>query len=204
MYKVFFNNKPVVLEQDQSFELPGPETLCYVFGSKKGLVETINFFKESTAPENLLILSEDKTRLVETFESLFRIIHAAGGVVINDNEEILFIYRLDKWDLPKGKCEHGESYEETALREVTEECGINDLRIEKTLTTTMHTYEQDGVLILKKTHWFEMRYSGNESPVPQTVENITKVAWMPADRLAEVKSNTYNSILNVLNTRAGE
>jgi len=204
MYKVFFNNKPIVLEQDHNFAPTEPDTLCYMFGSKKGLAETINFFSKATYPGSLLIFDKDKTRLIEIFESLFRVIHAAGGVVINNNEEILFIYRLDKWDLPKGKCEHGESYEETALREVSEECGINDLRIERTLTTTMHTYELNGIPVLKKTHWFQMRYEGDESLVPQTIENITKADWVPIGRLAEIKTNTYSSILDVLRIQAGE
>ena len=198
MYKVFFNNKPVILEQHQNFKMPEPDTLSYVYGSKNGLAETINFFRETTHAESLYIIGNDKTKLIKDFESLFKVIHAAGGVVTNQKDEILFIYRLNKWDLPKGKCEPGESYEETALREVSEECGINNLRIERALTTTMHTYELNGVPVLKKTHWYAMHYSGNEPLIPQTIEHITRASWIQIGSLSEIKANTYSSILDVL------
>ena len=47
---------------------------------------------------------------------------AAFFKVLNPQKEILFIYRNDTWDLPKGMVEKEESIEATALREVAEEC----------------------------------------------------------------------------------
>jgi 8-oxo-dGTP pyrophosphatase MutT (NUDIX family) len=35
---------------------------------------------------------------------------AAGGLVFNENKELLMIYRRSKWDLPKGKLDEGENY----------------------------------------------------------------------------------------------
>ena len=60
----------------------------------------------------------------DNFARNFRIIHAAGGIVRNEQEAILMIYRLDKWDFPKGKVEAGEQYAEAAIREVEEETGL--------------------------------------------------------------------------------
>ena len=48
---------------------------------------------------------------------------AAGGLLTNDQGELLCIHRLGHWDLPKGKLEPGEILEEAAAREVQEECG---------------------------------------------------------------------------------
>src|SRR5690606_25043669 len=58
-------------------------------------------------------------------------IHAAGGVVFNSAGDLLMIHRLGRWDLPKGKCEHNESVNESAIREVQEECGIKQLHIRR-------------------------------------------------------------------------
>ena len=89
------------------------------------------------------------------FLSIFNKVSAAGGLVLNSKEEILFIYRSNKWDLPKGSIEKGESIEETAIREVEEECGIFNLKVIKPLLTTFHIYFQNGMK-LKETFWFLM------------------------------------------------
>ena len=49
---------------------------------------------------------------------MFNIIKAGGGVVNNNKNQILFIYRLKRWDLPKGKLDKGETIRECAEREV--------------------------------------------------------------------------------------
>ena len=46
---------------------------------------------------------------------------------------MLFIYRFNKWDLPKGKLNKGEKKQDCAIREVEEECGICNLQIEMRL-----------------------------------------------------------------------
>ena len=51
--------------------------------------------------------------------------------ILNSQKEVLFIYRNQLWDLPKGMTEAGETIEATALREVAEECGIDKLSIDR-------------------------------------------------------------------------
>ena len=46
------------------------------------------------------------------------LIQAAGGLVVNEKGEVLFMFRRGKWDLPKGKLDPGETLEACALREV--------------------------------------------------------------------------------------
>ena len=65
---------------------------------------------------------------------------AAGGLVINENDELLMIFRRGKWDLPKGKLDKGESIADCALREVMEETGLQQVKIEKPLGITYHEY----------------------------------------------------------------
>ncbi len=52
-------------------------------------------------------------------------VRAAGGIVVED-DRVLLIHRpkYDDWSFPKGKLEHGESWEQAALREVEEETGV--------------------------------------------------------------------------------
>jgi 8-oxo-dGTP pyrophosphatase MutT (NUDIX family) len=56
---------------------------------------------------------------------------AAGGLVFNENKELLMIYRRSKWDLPKGKLDEGETIEECAIREVEEETGVQQIILGK-------------------------------------------------------------------------
>ena len=94
---------------------------------------------------------------------------AANGVVVNEKNEMLFIYRHSKWDLPKGHVEKEESFEDCALREVKEETGISNLQINKCIGATEHEYFDSflGADAIKETHWFEMRSSNDESLLPQ-------------------------------------
>jgi ADP-ribose pyrophosphatase YjhB (NUDIX family) len=132
------------------------------------------------------------------FSTQFEFVQAAGGVVLNPLNEILFIYRLDKWDLPKGKVEDNESIQDGALREVEEECGIDNLRLEQHLCTTWHTYLQNGHPMLKATTWYMMRHNGDTQLTPQAIEGITAVEWLGLDQTNEVRKNTYPSVLEVL------
>ena len=50
-------------------------------------------------------------------------IKAAGGIVIKD-DKILFINKNGRWDLPKGKMEHGVNKRNTAIIEISEETGL--------------------------------------------------------------------------------
>ena len=54
---------------------------------------------------------------------------AAGGWVVNEFNEVLWIFRLGFWDLPKGKVETNENIKECAIREVIEECGLSQISL---------------------------------------------------------------------------
>ena len=67
-----------------------------------------------------------------------RIIQAGGGLVLNEQNELLFIFRRGSWDLPKGKVDLGETIEACALREVEEETGVKNLTLVDFLGITQH------------------------------------------------------------------
>ena len=126
------------------------------------------------------------------------LIEAAGGLVKNETAGFLFIYRNDKWDLPKGKIEKGEGVKEAAVREVEEECGIKVSKLEHKICKTYHVYIYKGEVVLKKTHWFNMRCKGNEKLKPQKEEGITDVRWFSKSYISTIEANTFPSIMDVL------
>ena len=134
----------------------------------------------------------------ESFCAGYKPIAAAGGLVYNDEDQLLMIFRDGKWDLPKGKLEVGESIERCAIREVEEECGISGLIITQQLQETYHTYEINGNRILKCTYWFIMRSSFKGNLVPQTKEGITKVEWVNEKDILKRLENTYGNIKELL------
>ncbi len=142
----------------------------------------------------LYLYDADMASLWKKFKSNFKIIEAAGGVVENPKSDILFIYRNEVWDLPKGKIEKGEKIAVAAIREVEEECGIEALKIEKKLPETYHIYKLNGQYILKITHWFKMHSDFQGTLQPQLEEGITKVVWLDSKQASKALENSYTSI----------
>ncbi len=161
----------------------------------------INDLSVVQAIRSVSIYHDDLKELWQAFCSCFVIIEAAGGWVTNSKEEILFIFRNNRWDLPKGKIEAGESPEIGAVREVEEECGIENISRKALRYTTWHTYKHQGKMVLKRTYWFNMEVHHNPTLTPQLEEGITEVKWIPSGALpSAVTSNTYPSILDVIGT----
>jgi len=119
---------------------------------------------------------------------------AGGGLVFNDKNEVLFIYRNKKWDLPKGGIEKGEEIEDTALREVQEETGVKGLKITRKLNKTYHIFKRNGRYKLKITHWFEMKTSFSGKMTGQLEEGIEKVEWVKPENIASCLTNSYENI----------
>ncbi|MAW20805.1 MAG: NUDIX hydrolase [Flavobacteriales bacterium] len=134
----------------------------------------------------------------EEFCADYSIIEAAGGVVYNNEDQVLMIFRNGKWDLPKGKLEMTENIKECAIREVEEECGVNDLRIISEMLSTYHTYKLNGQSILKRVFWFKMYTQYNKELVPQSNEGITKVEWVNKEDIPNRLKNAYANIKELL------
>lgn len=189
MYKVFVNNKPLTIQKSKS---KAEKNIPFLQSSDFDVA--VDLLQHNYKSVN--IYSPSPEVVWEKFQDNFKTIYAAGGIVFNDKNEMLWIYRLSKWDLPKGKMEKGEKIEETAVREVEEECGISSLAIRKRMPDTFHIYFHKKY-ILKITHWFEMDYTGNEKLTPQSEEGITDVKWISIDKLDKLTVNTYSNILEL-------
>jgi len=187
------NERVVVLSGSQMNNSP-----VYVFENKKNLSKRLKRFEESDEA-CLYITHSDLDELFDHVTKCFKYIEAAGGLVMHPDGRILFIERLGKWDLPKGKAEKGESLQETAIREVIEECGLKKApKITGVLTHTYHTYHRNGKHILKHTAWFTMLYDSDDDLHPQSSEDITKAVWLHKNQLDIVLQNTYKSIKQVI------
>lgn len=165
----------------------------------QGKMDTVHIESAiSNGAKKIVLECKNPVESWKAFISQFEFVQAAGGFVLNNEGKALFIFRLEKWDLPKGKVEKGEDLEEAALREVEEECSIGDLTLQGSLCTTWHTYMQNGEPMLKATAWYLMRYEGFKIPSPQTIEGITDVRWLDLNDLAMVYKNTYPSVIDVI------
>ena len=202
MYEVFLNDRKIIIT--------GRVNKLFVKDAEitkdlKTVSEVKNWFQEFTvSPEKTAVLLHPSPEYFwkNIFLPVFKEVPAAGGVVIRRNK-LLLIFRNEKWDLPKGKIDEGETAENAAVREVAEECGIEGHRITKKLPSTYHIYQSPwketlGQWILKETHWFEMNYSGTENGKPEAGENITEIRWFVGNELNEVLANTYESLKQVI------
>lgn len=189
MQKIFVGNKPIVLttkvESESDF--------------KNYLIDTVDINKvlhhlKKEKYKSIRLIGENQELLLKKFLGLLPNIVAGGGKVLNAEGKILFIFRNGKWDLPKGKAEHKETIDQTALREVEEETGIRGLTITKPLEITYHIFKRNNQYFIKKTYWFEMfsDYSGDLKP--QIKEGITMVKWIGPKKLKKVKTNIYANI----------
>jgi 8-oxo-dGTP pyrophosphatase MutT (NUDIX family) len=136
--------------------------------------------------------------LRKAFYKKFTVIQAAGGLVQNEKKELLMILRRGKWDLPKGKSDKGEKLEDCAVREVEEETGLKKVKLVSPLCITYHTYHEGARFILKESHWYTMKVTGEQQLIPQTEEDILEIKWVKPNEVQQLFSVCFPSVVDVL------
>ena len=185
MYKIFVNNKPIFLTSSSTDDcLPLKET------SLKDILKITS----KKGNKQLTLYHEEEQQLIPLFKEKLLTVIAAGGLVKNKDNEVLFIKRNGKWDLPKGRVERKEAIEDAAIRETEEETGVAELKIIKPLQITYHLFKRNGITKLKETHWFEMFSSYTGNLTPQINEGITKVRWRNEKKTKLALRNSYANI----------
>ena len=194
------NERTVIIHQDINMPPENDNEMYISYTDKTALAEAYKrFYKEEKCIQLNIKTTDLFADACNAFNSIFTRIEAAGGIVRSPNNDYLFIKRLGKWDLPKGKLHKKESAQTGAIREVTEETGLTHLSITKKLQSTFHIYtDRKGKEILKETSWYEMTCPRNQMLIPQTEEDITEVRWFSADELNMPLQNTYASLKNLL------
>lgn len=189
MYKVFVNESLLILTNQLSDTQDGK----YFLLNGAAIQEAIDALAKKEI-SIAYIYHPNKEELIKKFCKKIPLVVAAGGVVTNKEGKVLFIYRNDKWDLPKGKVDKGETIEQAAIREVEEETGVQGLRIKNFLKTTYHVFKRNGVYKLKEVHWFAMRTNYKGELVGQLDENIEKVKWKGPEKIKKALNNSYHNI----------
>ena len=189
MIQIFYKEKPIIIS-DKKSDLKNSLII------DPELLENLDFLKLLTKKKinSIGVFSNEFEIIINVFKKKFPEIIAAGGKVINNKSEILFIYRNKKWDLPKGKAEKNENISQTALREVEEETGIKNLSIIKPLDKTYHIFKKGKTNYLKTTYWFEMKSDYNGKFKPQKKEGITRVEWIGVENLSSILPKSYANI----------
>ncbi len=129
--------------------------------------------------------------------------HSAGGLVYRNNDDAISIVMIQdqygKWTFPKGHVEQGESLQDAARREISEEVGIDAslLRLEDELGTIDYTFESSfprdieasgltpngqTVTIHKLVTYYLFEYTGNPSLTSQEGE-VEASLWVPISEI---------------------
>lgn len=190
---IFFTDKTLVLT-DTPTELEGA---VHLPSSELSKANVLKIF-EST--NSIIVLDKAIEAVRERFFGEFKYVLAAGGVVYNENYEALMIYRNQRWDLPKGHVDAGESDEECATREIAEETGVEGAKIVRFLCNTLHAYNVYGVWEIKRTAWYELIAPASR-PTPQTEEGITCAKWCSKAEVEQNLEGTYPTIREVFATK---
>ena len=199
--KIYFNDKPLFLCDQVNEEINGyahHDDAIFIDEFSSPSVNSIIHEMRLEKVHAGIFIHPDLGTLRKAFWKKFILIQAAGGLVQNEAGSILFMLRRNKWDLPKGKLDEGESLEQCAVREVEEETGLKNIILGKPLLITYHTYDESGKHFLKETHWYHMTAPGSQTITPQKEEQITEIRWVGEKELSPFIRNTFPSIIDVL------
>ena len=197
MYRIFINDNLLILSSFEPILDVDESTEIQNYSCASCMNSAINKLQNGLC-KALILQADDLDVMWRDFCSRYEFIEAAGGVVVNSNAEVLWIRRNDKWDLPKGKVEPGEKVEDTAVREVEEECAVRGIDRGSLLGVTYHTYSHKGKEILKKSYWYAMSCSEEQELIPQIEEGITEVIWADKQKHLACMADTYTSIAELL------
>lgn len=203
--KIYFNNKPLILTTDAKSYIATHTIAAGYMGFTGAFPRNYRLaFEHMEKPRSLGAIIEDVSpqSLKKELYSLYTPIDAGGGIVVNEDGAVLMIYRRGKWDLPKGKRDDGEDIAECALREVSEETGLQQLQLGDKICDTYHIYSQNKENLLKCTSWYRMQGTNKDILSPQKEENIQEARWVAEKDMGPIVYKSYEAIREVL-TQAG-
>jgi len=190
MYKVFFNQKPLILT-NKIHDFSDNEPFLFIkYTSVSQIIKALKSSKNS----KVFLYHKDTNKLWKAFNKKFPVVQAAGGLVERVDNKLLFIFRNNKWDLPKGGVEKKELIIDAARREVIEETGVADIIVQNQLSETYHIFKKGKRFRLKKTYWFKMSTTFMGKTNPQTEEGIERTKWVPKDKIQDILNDAFENI----------
>ena len=197
MHKIYFERRLIIICSPGEQALSDPNAVEFHFGEDVSIRALVAMFEASQSLSRIYIPTDNTEWMYRRVCAEFREVDAAGGLVSNRRGDYLLIQRSGLWDLPKGHREADEDFRETALREVQEETGVDQLELRDLICVTDHCYLRGGVWHLKHTWWYDMLYTDPVNLTPQREEDITKAAWVAKSSLPPFLADTYPSIQEV-------
>ena len=197
MHKIYFEKRCMIICPPEEQAMTDPNAILFNIGSSADIHALVEMMEISDSLHRVYIPTVDVESTYRMICAEFREVNAGGGLVSNRRGDYLLISRNGLWDLPKGHQDQGEDISVTALREVQEETGIDQLQLRDLICITDHCYRRDGIWHLKHTWWYDMLYTDPTDLTPQREEDITKASWIAKSSLPPFLRNTYPSILEV-------
>ena len=190
---IYIGSSKLIFTTEQSSEA------CLVLEADASLyISRAKVIKKLETNKFVAVITPDPELTFAHFAEQFVCVEAAGGVVSNERGELLMILLRNRWDLPKGHVEAGESSREAALREVAEETAVVAQVVgDKPLCRTWHAYDTYGRWELKCTTWWAMTASC-EALQAQEEEGISEVRWCSEEEVRENMNTTYETIKTVV------
>ena len=205
--KIYFDNKPLFLCDEVDEELQPyihHDDAVFIDELDSHTVKSMIHEMQLEKVHAGVFFHPNLDELKKAFYKKFTIVQAAGGLVLNEKKQMLMIFRRGKWDLPKGKLDDGETLEECAVREVEEETGLCNIKLVSPLLITYHTYHEGTKFILKESHWYNMRVSGEQKLIPQTEEDIHEIKWVTAKDAQKLFPECFPSVIDVIKKAASK
>ena len=197
MHKIYFEKRAIIICNPEDQALSDPNVILFRLGESLDIHSLVEMVEQSKSLHRICIPTDDIESTYKKVCAEFLEVNAGGGLVSNRRGDFLLISRSGLWDLPKGHQDPGEEISVTALREVQEETGIDELELRNLICITDHCYKRNGIWHLKHTWWYDMLYTNPTELTPQREEDIAKAAWVAKSSLPPYLLNTYPSILEV-------
>ena len=203
MYKIYINEKPLILADSisvlDSWYSDNRTIVVQYLQKSKQILQYMDMLSKSKKIDKVIIHHTDKKQLRKDFFGLVNIVEAGGGLVFNDKEELLVIFRRGCWDLPKGKIEKKEHRRLGAMREVMEETGVANAKIINKVGKTYHLFSNKvSKRSLKLTHWYEMTTKHQGKLIPQLEEDIVKAEWVDPKKFLKNYDPTFKNITDIV------
>ena len=198
-YNLFFNEaKLSVINYDKNQLNILRSNGKIIFEEQKDIKACIHDFLRYQTDIEYYVLPENELLLFNAFTSFFHFKRAAGGVVYNKAGDVLVMSRFNHYDFPKGHMEEGESFQQTAIREVNEETHICELEIQENIATTYHIFYAKESYYLKETQWFKMTTQQIDNLIPQKEEHIEALWWFTTEDIKNNLSKFYPSLQEMI------
>lgn len=202
-FRIYYNDSFVQVTSDRSQMNKNFVTIFRDEREIEKFFTSSETFFDGKTNKQVLAITNYPEKVMRNFKGQVKLVHAGGGIVFNERDELLMIHRRGKWDLAKGKIEPDEKIIDCAKREVEEETGVLIETVSPEPIHTYHAYRLKGKNSLKETSWFEMKAKPGQSKLtPQVEEDIAEVRWVKKSDLKNYQSECYLLIWDLISRYA--